>query len=472
MTWFAVERPTGKIAALALAFGFSRGVLLLATVLTARTAGIEAYGVFALALVVFQAGILLRDAGLGQALIVLGGREHGLTLLAALLISAVGIALGLLMWLLAEPLTSILGLPDAAPVLGILALAFGIGSLGIASNATLERELRFVARSAIDILSYGTLGVVTAIGLAAGVGVESLAWGFVAQAILQAGLGIILAPPWRDRGGSLAGLGRLARYSTLLWAAAGLSYLAANIDNVLVARLAGATALGIYALSYTIGNTVTIGIAQVLNRVALPYYGRDHADDVALRRTVKTVIPLSVVLGAIPATVIIALSPEIGIAVFGPGVSVVPMTLLALYGVVRALGMSLGTALNGVGAARESVVGSLINVVFMIALIPTGLSIAGPAGVAAVVLAGITVGSVYLLFRVERRIDLDLRREARLMTVGLVVAVAAALLAPSLPIPIRLVLGAAAVLGLLAMASRIAGLRTGRATAQDASSTP
>ena len=471
VSWYTVDRPTGKIASQVVAFGVSRGILLVATVLTAREAGVEAYGVFALALVVFQAGVLLRDAGLGQALIVLGGRERGLTLPAAIAISGIGSAIGLLMWYLAVPLTSMLGLPGAAPILRTLALAFVIGSLGIASNATLERELRFVARAVIDIVAYGALGVVTVIGLAGGYGVESLAWGFVVQAILQAGLGIILAPPWVDRGGSLAGLIWLARYSLLLWGSAGLSYLAANLDNGLLARLAGAAALGVYALSYVIGNTITIGIAQVLNRVALPYYGRDHDNALAIERTLRSVLPLSVVLAAIPTTIIVALAPEIGPLVFPPGTSVLPMTLLAVYGMVRTIGMSLGTALNGIGAARETVVGSAINVVLMVLTIPAAISIAGPTGVATVVLAAMVVSSAYLALGVRRRLGVEIRKEWLRMALGICLAVAAALFAPTMTLPVRLVLGGLVILGLVSLALRISGLRPGRRTRPDVAST-
>jgi len=123
VSWFVVERPTRKIAAQVVGFGVSRGVLLLSTIVTARNTDVASYGVFALSVVVFQAGILLRDAGLGQALIILGGRERGLTLVAAIAISIFGVALGLIMWLFAAPLTSILGLSGAAPSLRILALA-------------------------------------------------------------------------------------------------------------------------------------------------------------------------------------------------------------------------------------------------------------------------------------------------------------------------------------------------------------
>ena len=256
----------------------------------------------------------------------------------------------------------------------------------------------------------------------------------------------------------------------MLWASAGLSYLAANVDNVLVARLAGASALGVYALSYTIGNTVTIGIAQVLNRVALPYYGRDHDDRAGVERTIRTVVPLSVVLAAIPTTIIIALSPEIGSLVFGPATSVLPLTLLAVYGTVRALGMSLGTALNGVGAARQNVHGSFINVAIIALMIPVGLSIAGPTGVAAVVLIGITVSSAYLATTIERRVGIYLLMEGRRLVAGLGVAVVAAVLVPGLPLPIRLIGGIAVVLGLIVIAARIAGFGTRGAAARDAGS--
>jgi O-antigen/teichoic acid export membrane protein len=399
---FAANRPRDQLIVQFLALVASRGVLLGSSVIVARVAGVSDFGTFALALVVFQAGLLLRDGGLGQALIVLGGESHGLTWHAFLAISTAGILLAAGMATLAEPVTAALGVPAAAHQLGILSLAFGVGSFGVASNASLERQLRFRARALIDMAAFGTLGAVTVAGLMAGLGVTSLAWGYVGHGLVQSGAAMSLAPPWSARTHPRGNLWQFARYGGLLWASALLAYLSTNLDNASVARLGGAAAIGYYALAYTIGNTVTISLAQVLNRVALPYYARSASDPGAIGRALSAVLPLSVAAALIPAVLIMSVAPEIRTAFLAPSQSVVPLVALSAYGVVRSLGMSLGTALNGIREARVTTIGSALNVSLMAVGVVPAYAVAGPSGVALAVLIAMILSTAYLAVSVSR----------------------------------------------------------------------
>lgn len=446
------------MAAQLIALIVSRGILLVATVLVARTAGLAAYGVLALGLVVFQAGLFLRDAGLGQAVIILGGREPGVARPAFLLVTGIGVALALLMAAVADPLVALLGIDGAAGPIRILALAFGIGSLGIVSSANLERMLRFRARASVEIVSYIALGATT-IGLVnAGAGAVSLAWGYVAQAVVQSGLALVLAPP-RARGESTGGLGHFLRYSSQLWAAAALSYVAANLDNALVARLGGASALGLYALSYTIATTVTMSLAQVVNRVALPYYGRQGEPRQA-GETLASVAPLALALCAAPATLSVFLAPEIGRIALGADAPVGPLIVLAVYAVGRALGMTLGTAFSGAGQVRVVVRGSAVNVALMAIGIPAVYPAFGPTGTAVVVLVAMTVGCAYMLAHLDRNWHLDRAIVVAALGLGAWFLVAAAVVAVGVPLAPRAALGAVGAVLLLVWAARTAGLTT------------
>lgn len=381
--WFAAERPVAKILAQLASHVVSRAILLVSTIAIARTVGVANYGAFALALVFYQAGLLLRDAGLGQALIILGS-AHGQTSRRAFLLgSSVGIVLGVAIAAASDPVTSAIGLPSAAPLLRVLALAFAVGSLGIASNAALERDLRFTARAVIDISSYVALAVVTALGLGLGCGALSLAWGYVAQGTVQAGLAIVVQPPWRASNTEGTPFRSFARYGSMLWASAFLAYLATNVDNLAVAALGGATAIGVYALSYTLGTTISISLAQVLNRVALPYYAR-AADREARQATFRSVVPLSMALGILAAAPLIAFAPEVRDQILGSAAPVAPLAILTAYGVLRAVGIALGTALNGSGLALPVTIASAVNVgLIAILVIPAYLTI-GIVGVAAI----------------------------------------------------------------------------------------
>lgn len=447
--WFAAERPTRNLGAQAFAFIASRGVLLASTVLVAHAVGIGDYGVFALAMVVFQAGILLRDAGLGQALIVIGREHPSLAWPAFLGASVLGFTLAALMASLADPITGLLGLP-ASGQLRILALAFGIGSLGIASNATLEGQLRFQARAFVDIVSYGALGVVTVLGLRAGWGVNSLAAGYVAQGVSQSIVAITLAPPWTARiSGGSAPIGHLVRYASLLWAGALLTYLASNLDNALVGRLGGSIPLGIYALAYTLGTTLTISPSQVLNRVALPYYARDAHDPIQLRRAFDTILPLSASAATVPAIAVMALAPEIASTIFGKPAAVGPLVILSAFGVARSAAMAIGTAANGIGLARHLTVSAFLNVVMMCVTVPVGFEVAGPAGVAVAVLVSIVFSSVVVAYKVARA-GASLAGLIAPLALAAVSGVGALLLQNGDTLPLRL--------GLAAIAMIIAGL--------------
>ncbi len=384
-SWFATERPTRKILAQLVSHVATRAILLASIVVVARNAGVPGYGLFAVGLVFYQAGLLLRDAGLGQALIILGGGHGGMTWRTFLAASAIGIGLAFLIATLSDVATTMLGLPDAAPFVRVLALAFGIGSLGVASNAALERDLRFTARAVVEVTSYVVLGVVTVIGLALGWGAIALAWGYVAQGSVQALLAIVLEPPWRHRRLDTLPFRSYAGYGGLLWASAILVYVATNIDNVAVAVLGGAAAIGVYALSYTVGTMIAISLAQVLNRVALPYYAR-AADDAARLATFASVVPMSTALAILVAGPVIALAPEIRDLLLGPTAPVAPLAILAAYGVVRAVGIGIGTALNGSGAARPVTLAGLLNVGLLAVLVLPGYRIAGISGVAVIVL--------------------------------------------------------------------------------------
>jgi O-antigen/teichoic acid export membrane protein len=232
-------------------------------------------------------------------------------------------------------------------------------------------------------------------------GALALAWGYVAQGSVQAALALALEPPWRHRSQGTTGFRTLARYGGLLWGSAVLTYLATNLDNVAVAALGGATAIGVYALSYTVGTMMAISLAQVLNRVALPYYA--NAVDLATRLTTfASVAPLSTALAILAAAPVIVMAPEIRDLLLGPSASAAPLAILAAYGILRAVGIAIGTALNGSGAARLVTLAAALNTGLIALLLVPGYLVAGPSGVAAVVLGSLAVSIAPLILTTHR----------------------------------------------------------------------
>jgi O-antigen/teichoic acid export membrane protein len=138
-----------------------------------------------------------------------------------------------------------------------------------------------------------------------------------------------------------------------------------------------------------------------------------------------------------PAAVITWLAPEIAGQVLDGEVPVTLLIILAVYGVIRSAALALGTAANGIGAARRTVEASLLNVVGMAIAIPIAYSLAGISGVAAAVTIAIALSSGYMLVGLDRRVGLPGSRWGLLAATALGAWLVAALVASGSPLIVR-----------------------------------
>ena len=146
---------------------------------------------------------------------------------------------------------------------------------------------------------------------------------------------------------------------------------------------------------------MAISLAQVLNRVALPYYAR-ALDDATRLITFASVAPLSAALAILAAAPVIVMAPEIRDLLLGSSASAAPLAILAAYGIVRAFGVAIGTALNGSGAARLVTLTAALNTGLIALLVVPGYQVAGPSGVAAVVLGSLALSIAPLIVAAHR----------------------------------------------------------------------
>jgi PST family polysaccharide transporter len=165
--------------------------------------------------------------------------------------------------LLAPRLGSLYAKPAAAVPLRDLTWALAgtsvVAALGAQHQALLERKMRLARLSAIRITAQ-LAAVVAAIGAAlAGWGV----WALVVQQYVELGLLSSLAwwvEPWRPqpppRGGARPGrgaaIGGHLRLGSYFAAASVVFYVADNLDRVLVGRLVGPEAVGLYGQAYNV----------------------------------------------------------------------------------------------------------------------------------------------------------------------------------------------------------------------------
>jgi O-antigen/teichoic acid export membrane protein len=316
------------------------------------------FGLAAMVLVFSGFIVLFSDSALGTALI----QRHRLTEDDRSTIFWLGLGLGVLLTLLglalSGPIASLYGEPDVRPLFAVLSLSFVVSALGTTQAALLARELDFKSlelRQAAATL----VGAGTGIGVAlAGFG----AWAIVTQQLAIAATSSLLLwvfSPWRPHARfSRRSLRELGGFGGTLFGQNLLYYLGRNLDNVLIGRYLGASALGAYALAYNVMLAPFHRIAGPIQQVLFPAFSQMQQQPA---RLADAWIRVSRLVGAVsmPALVgLIVVAPDFVTVVLGERWSdATPvLQILALVGLIQSL-----QALNGEVLLARGRAGTLLR---------------------------------------------------------------------------------------------------------------
>jgi PST family polysaccharide transporter len=194
---------------------------------------------------------LLKDFGLSSATVQKDRIEHAQV--NVLFWINVGIGLVLTVATMAAAPLVALAYGRNELLLLTVALAFGsiLGALPLQHEALLKRNLDF-RPLAITSMSSTVVSSIVAIGIAwAGFG----AWALVARRLVRLAVrafGIWRACPWRPSRPARADARELILFGSRVSAFQLTNYVERNIDNVLVGRFVGPTALGFYQRAYSL----------------------------------------------------------------------------------------------------------------------------------------------------------------------------------------------------------------------------
>jgi O-antigen/teichoic acid export membrane protein len=303
---------------------------LISLAVLARLLEAQQYGVMAMATVVTNFALLMRDLGTGAA--VVQSRKLSDELLDSVfwLNLSMGGALALILGLGAVPISHLFGSAELPPVLWALAVVFPITASATTHQALLERRSQFKALAQIELTAL-TLGVVCAVGAAAaGWGVFSL----VVQAIVNAVVSTLLLwkkSLWRPgRNGSLSELRGLLGFSGNLSLFQFINYFSRNADGMIIGRFLGATALGFYSMAYRLMLFPVQSLTSVASRALYPIMSQKQtciADMATLY--LRTITLIATITAPLMAGLFSVREAFVTIA-FGPGWGLVGAILMWL----------------------------------------------------------------------------------------------------------------------------------------------
>ena len=275
------------------------------------------------------------------------------------------------------------GEPQLVVITVVLSATFLLTGLTAQHTALLNRQMRFKAIAVIQIAST-LVGVLVAVGLA---WQQSGYWSLVGMQLSMPLVALVLtwfASPWRpQRPAFQTGTRSLVSFGADLTVSGFVWSLARGMDSLLIGRIYGSDALGLYSRAAALLARPLDQFLGPLHAVLVPALSRVQSDPQRYRRTFLQVFETVTLMSLVFAGLFLVLARPLTLTVLGPKwEQAVPIFAgFALCAVFLPLCSASSWLLASQGRGREWLVTSLISGGATVAAFCVGLPF-GPAGVA------------------------------------------------------------------------------------------
>ena len=333
------------------AYFLGKIVVLITTSILARLLAKNDFGLIAIAVVAINYLSVLKDLGLGVALI----QRKGDVKEAANTVFTINLIIGFVLSAIIIPLAPLIAIyfrdPQVTSVLRWMGVSFIINALGSVHTNWLVRDLDYRRKLIPDLGSPLIKGVIS-IGMAyLGYGVWSLVFGQIAGAIVSVVL-VWMILPWRPRlrlDRKIAG--GLMKFGASVTVIDIINEITDNIDYVIVGRIFGLVPLSIYTLAYRLPEMLLIGNLWVMGGVVFPAFSTIQDKPNELRRGFLASVRI-VELIAVPICLglLIAADPIVRVVFGEQWLDAIPvLRVLAIYAWVYSLGYHVGGFYKAIG---------------------------------------------------------------------------------------------------------------------------
>lgn len=310
------------------------------------------FGLVALAQVVLRFTVVLSSGGVGDYVIY--DRDEGredrvraafwLNLALALAVACVGI-------LVAPFAASFFAMPGLQSVLLVLLATYVLDQAAVVPEALLERAMVFpklVIRDTFLRVASALLSVTLALE---GFGVWSLVVPAFVLSPVRLALVMVMARWFPGLALHLGEWRRILRYAGSVIGAQLANTVAAEGDTVIVGKALGGEALGFYNMAWQAANLVCRQVSGVVSALAMPSLSAVAADPKRLQDALSKMLRW---LGLTTFPLLVGLfvvADDFVVALYGPRweASVLPLRILILYAMRRAVGSPASVIFNVVG---------------------------------------------------------------------------------------------------------------------------
>jgi PST family polysaccharide transporter len=371
---------------------FVQASTTVSTLVLARILSPADFGAVAAAMVIVGLFDLFTQIGLGSSLVRRDRLSNEETSTVFWIAVVVGVTVAGAAFVFAGPLTSLIGQPDAAALVRVLAWTIPLGQVRNIGLALLVRQLRFKGVSLVGVAS-AILYLVVAISLAlAGFGPWAIVIGYLARASISSVLMLVTAewvPMLVFERGFVAGE---LRFSGGIAGQRAVDYLYKNVDYWVISARLGADALGVYYIAFVIPNLVRQRLTAIAGQVFYPVMARIHEETDRARSAYVRIIR-TIAFVAIPALVGISVLSDLVVSIAFGGAwaeAVAPLATLALAAAVTSVTSLCGALASAVGRPHIVIPAQLAS----LAALVLGLVVTVPSGDLALISWSVVVAAV------------------------------------------------------------------------------
>lgn len=367
--------------------------------LVARLIPPEEYGVFATVAIVYQTLMAVTDLSVTPALVQMRQDPRPYLNTAWTVGLMRGIAVFLLLETTAPFWADLFHVPEATPLLRVLASVALVTGLHNVGTVLLGRELRYgrlVLLHAAEAVGYSITAV------AAGAILHN-AWALVLAALvawsLRVATSYVLTPLRGGFGFQRRQFAEMFAFSRWTSAYGVVDLLLETFDNAVVARLAGPRALGFYRMAYQLATEAPLALQWVVASVAFPAVASIQDDADQVRRSYRGLLGLASAVLIPLALLFVILADDAIPLLLGDSwaPTAVPLRVLAIAGLARGILATLQPVLLGLGRSGQEFTLRAAQAVVMVVLAVVGGTSFGVIGVAwAVLLASLLTLPLWL----------------------------------------------------------------------------
>jgi len=245
------------------------------------------YGIMAMAVVITNFGILLRDLGTSAAIIQRKELTENIKTTIFWLNTILGFSLAVLIILLAPFIAIVYHQSELTQVLVLLSITFPLSSCAATHLALMERESKFKSISMIEVSSSLISVIIAVIFANLGFGVYSLVWQAIVMnfmSALQFWYNSKWRPGWRISI-RLVDIKEIFGFSANLSLFNLINYFSRNADSFIIGKFMAAAILGSYNLAYRIMLFPLQSLSFVATRSLYPILSRSQEQNQIIRNT-------------------------------------------------------------------------------------------------------------------------------------------------------------------------------------------